>query len=83
MIHVRSIAVDELDDFASLGGHERTLRPALARLWEQAESRPEWCFVAEDDGRPVARLALASDPAPTALREFVWHYRREIAGPGW
>ncbi len=70
MIQIRSIGADELDAFASLGGHGRALTPALARLWEQDESRPEWCFVAEDEGQPIARLVLASVPPPEALREF-------------
>jgi ribosomal protein S18 acetylase RimI-like enzyme len=44
------------------------------RLWESRESRPAWCFVAEEAGAPVARVAyLSFHSAPDEVQLFALH----------
>jgi len=65
MVTVRHIAGSELAAFARLGGAGASadgLEAEFAEMWRDGESRPEWCFVAEDEHRPVGRLAIAALP---------------------
>ena len=51
---VRNIEQSEIDDFVqSYGnpGYENWIR----RLFESGETKPEWCFVVEENGTPIGR----------------------------
>ena len=70
MVTVRHIARSELAAFARLAGATPAaarLETALAEMWAAGESRPEWCFVAERDGRAAGRLAVAALPLGCGL----------------
>ena len=70
MVTVRHIAGSELAAFARLGGAGASadgLEAEFAEMWRDGESRPEWCFVAEDEHRPVGRLAIAALPVGCGL----------------
>lgn len=56
---VRSIGADEASLFARVSDPHASA-DWVHRLWESCESRPAWCFLLEDEGRPTARLAYLS-----------------------
>jgi ribosomal protein S18 acetylase RimI-like enzyme len=63
MLQIRPITADELSWFAGLQGEDAdALRDSLASQWASGSSRPEWCFIAERGGVPLARVAYAADP---------------------
>lgn len=70
MVSVRPIDRSELSAFARLAGATPAaarLETALAAMWASGESRPEWCFIAERDGRAAGRLAVAALPLGCGL----------------
>ncbi|MDB5035677.1 MAG: family N-acetyltransferase [Chlorobi bacterium] len=54
---VRSITADEAGLFAIAGGAASTPERIRA-IWSAGESRPEWCFIAEEEGRPIGRVGF-------------------------
>jgi ribosomal protein S18 acetylase RimI-like enzyme len=63
-VHVRAITPEALHTFTAIPAagadpevHAR-LQAHLAGRWASGRSRPEWCFVAEQQGRVVGRLAF-------------------------
>lgn len=75
MVSVRSIDRSELSAFARVAGATPAaarLETALAGMWASGESRPEWSFIAEGDGRAAGRLAVAAAPLGCGL-ETVEH----------
>ncbi|MEP7217297.1 MAG: GNAT family N-acetyltransferase [Bacteroidota bacterium] len=49
---IRSITADEAELFANAGGVTST--PERIRgIWSAGESRPEWCFIAEEEGAVI------------------------------
>lgn len=59
-MRVRSIDSDELERFAALSDTPEaisSMQDLGQRLWTQGNSKPEWFFLAEQDGQTVARVA--------------------------
>lgn len=58
---VRSIKPDEVTEFCSLGFEEEralNFKDRILKAWQEKRSYPEWCFVVEEDGRFIARVAF-------------------------
>jgi RimJ/RimL family protein N-acetyltransferase len=73
-MHTRPVRADELDLFVEAAGspdHRREVQRYLDRMFAAGSMRPEWCFVALDEGeRPLGRVAFWTLPgleAPFAL----------------
>ena len=62
MVTIRTIREDELDAFAALDPATPGLSGTLCERWDDGSGRPEWTLLAEDAGRPVARVALFTEP---------------------
>lgn len=65
MLKIRPIVEEEAELFAALGSEPaQTARmiELLNRTWEKGDSRPEWCFVAEEEGKVAARLMYWAAP---------------------
>lgn len=69
-MRVRAIAPDELHTFATFNsGPDYTFAPSrpaafeawLRRYWDTRNSCPEWCFVAERDGRYVGSVVYEGE----------------------
>ena len=75
-MHVRSVPAVGLDRFVESGGdpaHRREVRQYLDAMFAAGSMRPEWCFVAEEHGEPVGRIAFWTLPGmeePFALVLF-------------
>lgn len=68
-LRVRSIAAHELHPFTAFGNdpdHHRDLQHHLQDRWASGRCRPEWCFVAEQQGRIIGRIAFWT-PSGAAL----------------
>jgi len=67
MTRIRPISAGELPAFASAAGaeHAADQQTYLARLLEQRATRTEWCYLAEDHGRNLGRVALWTLPTLT------------------
>ena len=71
---VRSINPNEINKFCSVGiDEEKALKfkERMLKAWEEKRSYPEWCFVVEQEGRFIARVAFdifLSEP----LNLMVW-----------
>jgi len=67
MTRIRPISAGELPAFASAAGaeHAADQHTYLARLLEQGATRTEWCYLAEDHGRNLGRVALWTLPTLT------------------
>ena len=63
----------ELDSFVEAGGaarHREEVRQYVRSMFDSGCMRPEWCFVIEDGGRDLGRVALWTLPGmdePLAL----------------
>ena len=71
---IRPIEAGELDAFASLPGHDQrnaSVRDYVARMIAAGAMRPEWCFVAEQDGRRVGNVAFWTLPGRGAPQDLV------------
>ena len=62
----RSVATDELPLFGGPTDYWPDLSAQVSAYWADGSSRPEWCFVAEDDDGLVARLAFVVTLDPDA-----------------
>jgi GNAT superfamily N-acetyltransferase len=67
MTAVRAIAPDELDWFAGLDPATTELAGELREQWDEGTGRPEWTLVAADDGSPIGRVALFTEPLGCGL----------------
>jgi GNAT superfamily N-acetyltransferase len=66
MLRVRPVT--SIDDFAARPGDAGSFKGQVASWWDAGESRPEWCFLLEDDADIVGRVGFlvtptTSDPA--------------------
>jgi predicted N-acetyltransferase YhbS len=65
-MHTRPIRADELDLFVEVAGssdHRRDVEHYLKSMFAAGSMRPEWCFVAEEQGdRPLGRVAFWTLP---------------------
>ncbi|MEM7535007.1 MAG: hypothetical protein AAF639_22720 [Chloroflexota bacterium] len=87
-MRIFSISESQLDLFVNIpqqitsdgGGNESeedstALRQQIRSLWAAGQSRPEWCFVIEEHGEYVGRVAYVSYDeldAPDATEKTVW-----------
>lgn len=63
---VRNINKEEVTEFCSLGLENDgaiSFRDRILKAWEERRSYPEWCFVVEEDGRFLARVAFDIFPS--------------------
>jgi ribosomal protein S18 acetylase RimI-like enzyme len=68
---IRSISADELEAWARIDDRpDRFLERSIRSRWDSGSSRPEWCFLAERDGRPVGRVAFTADPAASVVPDL-------------
>ena len=65
-MHIRPLRTDELDLFVGAAGtpdHRREVEQYLKTMFAARSMRPEWCFVAEDEGEvPLGRVAFWTLP---------------------
>jgi len=64
-MHTRSVHADELDLFVEAAGspkHRREIEQYLQSMFAAGSMRPEWCFVAEGEGRLLGRVAFWTLP---------------------
>ena len=88
-MHIRPVTLEDLDLFieaAGSPGHRSEVRQYLDRMFAAGSMRPEWCFVAEEEGRPVGRVAFWTLPgmeAPFALvlLDVDWEGDYAVVGP--
>ncbi|HZS91223.1 MAG TPA: GNAT family N-acetyltransferase [Chloroflexota bacterium] len=89
MLTIRPIAAHELDGFARFSRDDElnaALKGEVSTLWEQGSSRPEWCFVAEEDGQILGRICYWGLPTfgiPSVI-EFLllpWDADYRAVGP--
>ena len=71
-MHTRPLRTDELDLFVGAApGHRREVEQYLESMFAAGSMRPEWCFVAEEEGEgpvgPVAFWTLPGMEEPFAL----------------
>jgi len=71
MLTVIAIQSGQLDAFARVGDHPLGVdgfANAVRDLWASGESRPEWCFVVEENGKWIGRVGYTgSDLTPHEL----------------
>ena len=80
MITIRSIASEELDAWLALSGkgrHDDLLAKRMRSAWESGLAGPSLTFVAEEDGRPVGRLAYIPASAASSIPDV---HEATIAG---
>ncbi len=79
-MRIRPIRADELDLFVEAGGtpsHRDAVRQYVENMLALGSMRPEWCFVVEQDGRPVGRVAFwtlpgMDEPFALVLLDVAW-----------
>ena len=59
---IRSIAPTELSAWAALDDRaDHFLERSITDLVARDASRPDWCLLAETDGRPIGRLGVVAE----------------------
>lgn len=75
MALIRPVRPDELDSFTDLADatadRNAAARESVQDLFAKRCSRPEWCFLAEEDGRTVASVLLWSPPGRDVPMDLV------------
>jgi ribosomal protein S18 acetylase RimI-like enzyme len=79
-MRTRTARADELDLFVEAGGppeHRREVKRYVEDMFAAGSMRPEWCFVLEDGGRAVGRVALwtlpkSEEPLDAVLLDVPW-----------
>jgi GNAT superfamily N-acetyltransferase/RimJ/RimL family protein N-acetyltransferase len=64
-MRIRSVGTNELDLFIDAAGfpdHRSEIEQYLDRMFAAGSMRPEWCFIAEEEDRPVGRVAFWTLP---------------------
>jgi GNAT superfamily N-acetyltransferase/RimJ/RimL family protein N-acetyltransferase len=64
-MRIRSVGTNELDLFIDAAGfpdHRSEIEQYLDRMFAAGSMRPEWCFIAEEEDRPVGRGAFWTLP---------------------
>lgn len=59
-LEVRPISPAEAAAFVAVGDPAEVSVEGLTELWQSGRSRPQWCFMALQDGRAVGRLVARS-----------------------
>ena len=60
---IRPITQKELEKFASIGNDPDSFKNRLDKMCEKGVSKPEWCFVHDDEGEFKAWIAYGNNPA--------------------
>ena len=89
-MNIRSITKPEIEGYAALGDDPspesvRSLVKLSRDMWDQGSSRPEWFFIAEENGIPIARAAywrLAVRPEELRLIAFKLPWEGDYLGVG-
>jgi RimJ/RimL family protein N-acetyltransferase len=76
----RPVRADELDLFVGAAGspdHRREVEQYLESMFAAGSMRPGWCFVAEEEGRPLGRVAFwtlpgMEEPFALVLLDVPW-----------
>ena len=79
-MRTRPIRAEELGLFVEAAGppdHRNEIEQYLKSMFAAGSMRPEWCFVAEEEGRPIGRVALwtlpgAEKPFALVLLDVPW-----------
>jgi RimJ/RimL family protein N-acetyltransferase len=71
-VTVRTIKPEELDACCALGG-TGWLAGVVRQTWKEGTSSPELSYLAEQDGRPVARVFFHRRSSPSELAMFGTH----------
>ncbi|MDQ3182189.1 MAG: GNAT family N-acetyltransferase, partial [Actinomycetota bacterium] len=78
-MHTRPLRTDELDLFVgATPDHRREVEQYLENMFAAGSMRPEWCFVAEEEGEgPVGRVAFwtlpgMEEPFALVLLDVPW-----------
>jgi hypothetical protein len=56
---IRAISANEIEPFTNAFDADESnvyFKRDLARKWDTHQTRPEWCFVAEQEGRIIGRV---------------------------
>jgi ribosomal protein S18 acetylase RimI-like enzyme len=84
---IRPIQADEIDQFVEAGGpgHHEEVRQYVEGMFAAGAMRPEWCFVLEEEGRLLGRVALwalpgADRPLALVLLDVPWEEDDLTAG---
>jgi len=88
-MHIRPVTLEDLDLFIDAAGfpdHRQEVEHYLDRMFAAGSMRPEWCFVAEEEGRSAGRVAFWTLPgmeAPFALvlLDLDWKDQYAEVGP--
>ena len=87
-MRTRPVRADELDLFVEAAGlpdHRQEVEQYLKSMFAAGSMRPGWCFVAEEQGRPVGRVAFWTLPGmekPFALVLLDVHWEGDYLGVG-
>ena len=79
-MRTRPIRAEELGLFVESAGppdHRNEVEQYLESMFAAGSMRPEWCFVAEEEGRPIGRVAFwtlpgAENPFALVLLDVPW-----------
>jgi ribosomal protein S18 acetylase RimI-like enzyme len=79
-MHIRPVTPGDLDLFIDAAGfpeHRNEVRQYMKRMLDADSMRPEWCFLAQEDGRPLGRVAFwtlpgMETPFALVLLDLAW-----------
>jgi RimJ/RimL family protein N-acetyltransferase len=79
-MRTHTVRATELDSFVEAGGaarHHEEVRQYVRSMFDSGCMRPEWCFVIEDGGRDLGRVALwtlpgMDEPLALVLLDVPW-----------
>lgn len=66
MLRVRTVAA--VDEFVGAPDDPPDYRETVASLWEEGDSRPQWCLVVEDGTTRVGRMGIRTSPTTSDPR---------------
>jgi GNAT superfamily N-acetyltransferase len=87
-MRTRPVRADELDFFVEAAGppdHRRETERYLNSMFAAGSMRPGWCFVAEEEGHPIGRIAFWTLPGmekPFTLVLLDVHWEGHYLGVG-
>ena len=87
-MRTRPISVEELDFFVEVAGspeHRREVEHYLESMFVAGSMRSEWCFVAEEEDRPLGRVAFwtlpgMEEPFALVLLDVPWDGDYTVVG---
>jgi RimJ/RimL family protein N-acetyltransferase len=87
-MRTRPISVEELDFFVEVAGspeHRREVEHYLESMFVAGSMRSEWCFVAEEEDRPLGRVAFwtlpgMEEPFALVLLDVPWDGDYAVVG---